>query len=72
MAMYMVPRFPFVIYATNEDSQALHRTASNTGREAQAYVQFIIDYYDCLPQVSLLITCQFRASFSALSVTFLL
>lgn len=51
MAAYLTPWLPFLVYSTSRDQAATHRTASNTGREAHAYLQFIVDYYDCLPHV---------------------
>ena len=51
MATYLVPWMPFLVYSISGDQAATHRTLSNTGREAQAYLQFIVDFYDCMPQV---------------------
>lgn len=51
MAAYLVPWLPFLIYSLSGDQAATHKTLSDKGREAQAYLQFILDYYDCLPQV---------------------
>ena len=54
MANYLVGVVPFLVYATWDDADATHTTVSNHGREASAYLQFIVDYYDCLPEVSAL------------------
>ena len=48
---YMHPFMPYLVYSISGDEEATHRTVSNTGREAQAYVQFIVNYYECLPKV---------------------
>lgn len=39
---------PYVVYNT-KDSTATHYTPVHNGNEAAAYLQFIVDYYDCLP-----------------------
>jgi hypothetical protein len=44
---------PHVVYQVDDPEWtrgALHRTVRNKGNEAMAYLQFIIDYYDRLPQ----------------------
>ena len=40
---------PFVVYNA-KDSAATHFTPVHNGNEAAAYLQFIVDYYDCLPE----------------------
>ena len=52
MATDLVPWQPFLVYSIKGDSNATHKIASDTGRESQAYLKFISEYYDCLPQVS--------------------
>jgi hypothetical protein len=45
--------YPHIIYEEDrfEDSQgAQYLTIANKGNEAMAYLQFIIDFYDQLPQ----------------------
>ncbi|KAL3160711.1 hypothetical protein ABBQ32_010623 [Trebouxia sp. C0010 RCD-2024] len=49
MATHLQGLIPFVVYNTN-DSTATHYTEVHNGNEAAAYLQFIVDYYDCLPQ----------------------
>lgn len=50
MSMYLTPWMPFLVCTLNGDPAATCQTFSNTGREAQAYLQFITDYYECLPK----------------------
>lgn len=50
MATHLHGLIPFVVYNT-KDSTATHYTVVHKGNEAAAYLQFIVDYYDCLPQV---------------------
>ena len=49
MAIHLVGNLPFVVYNT-KDSSASHHTLVHSGNEAAAYLQFIVDYYDCLPE----------------------
>lgn len=49
MATHLQGTIPFVVYNT-KDSTATHYTEVHNGNEAAAYLQFIVDYYDCLPQ----------------------
>jgi len=51
MATELNPWLPFLVFSINGDRNATHATATNTGREAQAYLQFIVTYYSCLPKV---------------------
>lgn len=48
MATHLQGILPFVVYNT-KDSSAAHYTPVHNGNEAAAYLQFIVDYYDCLP-----------------------
>ena len=48
MATHLQGLLPFVVYNT-KDSTANHYTPVQNGNEAAAYLQFIVDYYDCLP-----------------------
>ncbi|KAL0024568.1 hypothetical protein WJX79_008775 [Trebouxia sp. C0005] len=48
MATHLQGIMPFVVYNT-KDSSATHYTSVHNGNEAAAYLQFIVDYYDCLP-----------------------
>ena len=48
MALHLSGMMPFVVYNT-KDSSALHYTPVHNGNEAAAYLQFIVEYYDCLP-----------------------
>ena len=48
MATHLQGIMPFVVYNT-KDSSATHYTPVHNGNEAAAYLQFIVDYYDCLP-----------------------
>lgn len=50
MATHLQGVIPFIVYNT-KDSTATHYTDVHKGNEAAAYLQFIVDYYDCLPQV---------------------
>ena len=50
MATHLHGFIPFVVYNT-KDSTATHYTDVHKGNEAAAYLQFIVDYYECLPQV---------------------
>lgn len=50
MATHLQGIVPFVVYNT-KDSTAAHYTDVHKGNEAAAYLQFIVDYYDCLPGV---------------------
>ena len=49
MALHLTGVTPFVVYNTL-DSSATHHTPVHNGNEAAAYLQFIVDYYDCLPE----------------------
>ncbi|DBA69337.1 TPA: hypothetical protein ACH3X2_012916 [Trebouxia sp. C0005] len=49
MALHLTGVMPFVVYNTL-DSSATHHTPVRNGNEAAAYLQFIVDYYNCLPQ----------------------
>jgi hypothetical protein len=51
MASDLTPWMPFLVFSIHGDRNGTHSTESNTGREAQAYLQFIVTYYDCLPKV---------------------
>lgn len=53
MATDLVPWQPFLVYSIKGDGNATHRISSDTGRESQAYLKYITEYYDCLPQVML-------------------
>ena len=53
MSAYLHPYLPYLVYSISGDEEATHRTVSNTAREGQAYIQFIVDYYECLPKVSI-------------------
>lgn len=57
MATDLVPWQQFLVYAIKSEGNATHKIQSDTGRESQAYLQFIYDYYDCLPQVIFLSSC---------------
>ena len=48
MAMHLIGRIPFIVYNT-KDASANHYTPVRNGNEAAAYLQFIVDYYECLP-----------------------
>ena len=50
MGIHLQGTIPFVIYNT-KDSTATHYTEVHNGNEAAAYLQFILDYYDCLPHI---------------------
>ena len=50
MATHLQGIIPFVVYNT-KDSTAPHYTDVHKGNEAAAYLQFIVDYYECLPEV---------------------
>lgn len=52
MATDLVPWQHFLVYAIKGEGDATHKIQHDTGRESQAYLRFIYDYYDCLPQVS--------------------
>ena len=45
---------PFLVYtASFDDDAAYHRSAvNNIGNEVGSYLSFIVDYYNCLPDVS--------------------
>ena len=48
-----VSEIPHVVYQIDnpdETKGAQHATVADKGNEAMAYLQFIIDYYDNLPQ----------------------
>ncbi len=49
MALHLQGIMPFVVYNTL-GSSATHHTPVHNGNEAAAYLQFIMDYYDCLPE----------------------
>ena len=49
MALHLLGVIPFIVYNT-KDSSATHYTPVHNGNEAAAYLQFIVDYYDCLPE----------------------
>ena len=49
MATHLQGIIPFVVYNT-KDSTATHYTEVHKGNEAAAYLQFIADYYHCLPE----------------------
>ena len=48
MAMHLIGTIPFIVYNT-KDATANHYTPVRNGNEAAAYLQFIVDYYECLP-----------------------
>ena len=48
MALHLPGLIPFVVYNT-QDSSTSHHTPVHNGNEAAAYLQFVVDYYDCLP-----------------------
>ena len=48
MATHLIGMLPFIVYNT-KDSSANHYTPVRNGNEAAAYLQFIVDYYECLP-----------------------
>ena len=43
---------PYILYQGN-NTRALHHHW-NVGKEAMTYSKFIVDYYDCLPDVSVI------------------
>jgi hypothetical protein len=49
--LYIGEKIPHIVYTHKNDSLALHYVPNNKGREANAYLQFIIDYYSNLPQL---------------------
>ncbi len=44
---------PYIVYQHTEQQERHHFT--NYANEATAYVQFIYDYYDCLPQAGVIL-----------------
>ena len=44
-------KIPHIIYTHLNDPLILHRISTNKGREATAYLQYIIDYYSKLPSL---------------------
>ena len=48
MALHLPGLIPFVVYNTKDNSTG-HHTPVHNGNEAAAYLQFIVDYYECLP-----------------------
>lgn len=49
MALYLPGTVPFVVYNT-QDNTTSHYAHVRIGNDAAAYLQFIVDYYDCLPE----------------------
>lgn len=49
MALHLPGTVPFVVYNT-QDNTTSHYAHVRIGNDAAVYLQFIVDYYDCLPE----------------------
>jgi hypothetical protein len=49
--LYIGEKIPHIVYTHKNDPLALHYVPNNKGREANAYLKFIVDYYSNLPQL---------------------
>lgn len=49
MALHLLGTVPFVVYNT-QDNTTSHYAHVRIGNDAAAYLQFVVEYYDCLPK----------------------
>lgn len=49
LALHLPGTTPFVVYNT-QDNTSSHYAHVRVGGDAAAYLQFIVEYYDCLPE----------------------
>lgn len=47
--IFLGEKLPHIVYTRSSDPLALHNFALNKGREAVAYLRYIVDYYNKLP-----------------------